>query len=84
VEETITEAARARNIEIADGAQGMPMVIGAILLNNGAISNGQYELLSRLRLLVVEAEQAPPDGITAESATDFVSLAMRLAGSVAP
>ena len=41
VEETITEAARARNIEIADGAQGMPMVIGAILLNNGAISNGQ-------------------------------------------
>jgi hypothetical protein len=24
VEETITEAARARNIEIADGAQGMP------------------------------------------------------------
>ena len=39
VEETITEAARARNIEIADGALGMPMVIGAILLNNGAISN---------------------------------------------
>jgi hypothetical protein len=83
VEETITEAARTRNIEIADGALGMPMVIGAILLNNGAISTGQYDLLSRLRLLVNEAELAPPDGITADSASDFVGLAMRLAGSVA-
>ncbi len=83
VEEAITEAARARNVEIADGAQGMPMVIGAILLNNGVISTAQYDLLSRLRRLVMDAELAPSDGITAESASDFVSLAMRLAGSVA-
>lgn len=83
VEEAIMEAARARNIEIADGALGMPMVIGALLLNKGAISTAQYDLLSRLRQLVNEAEHAPPDGITAESASDFVSLAMRLAGSVA-
>jgi hypothetical protein len=83
VEEAITDAARARNIEVADGALGMPMVIGAILLNNGVISAGQYDLLSRLRLLMNEAELAPPDGITPESASDFVSLAMRLAGSVA-
>ena len=82
VEEAITDAARARKIEIADGAQAMPMVIGAILLNNGAITTVQYDLLSRLRQLENEAELAPPDGITAESASDFVSLAMRLAGSV--
>ncbi len=82
VEEAITDAARARNVEIADGALGMPMVIGALLLNKGVISTAQYDLLSRLRLLVNEAELAPPDGITAESASDFVSLAMRLAGSV--
>ena len=83
VEDAITDAARARNIEIADGALGMPMVIGALLLNKGAISTAQYDLLSRLRRLVMDAELAPPDGITAESASDFVSLAMRLAGSVA-
>jgi len=83
VEESITGAAQARNVEIADGAMGMPMVIGALLLNKGALSTGQYDLLSRLRLLAHEAELAPPDGISAESASDFVSLAMRLAGSVA-
>jgi hypothetical protein len=82
VEEAITDAARTHNVEIADGALGMPMVIGALLLNKGVISTAQYDLLSRLRLLVNEAELAPPDGITAESASDFVSLAMRLAGSV--
>lgn len=83
VEDAITEAARGRKIEIADGAQGMPMVVGAILLNNGVISTAQYDLLSRLRQLMNEAELAPPDSITAESARDFVSLAMRLAGAVA-
>lgn len=82
VEEAITEAARARNIEIADGAQGMPMVIGAILLNGGVISSGEYELLSRLRALLNEAEHAPPDAITAESAGYFITLAMRLAAAV--
>jgi hypothetical protein len=82
VEDAIMDAAQARKIEIADGAQGMPMVIGAILLNNGAITTAQYDLLSRLRKLMNEAELAPPDSITVESASDFVSLAMRLAGSV--
>jgi hypothetical protein len=82
VEDAIIDAARGRKIEIADGAQGMPMVIGAILLNNGAIATAQYDLLSRLRRLANHAELAPPDGITVESASEFVGLAMRLAGSV--
>ena len=45
---------------------GMPMVIG--LFNKGVVSTGQYDLPSRLRQLVNEAELAPPDGITAGSA----------------
>ena len=82
VEDSISEAARARNIEIADGALGMPMVIGAILLNNGVISGDEYELLSRLRTLLNEAEQAPPVAITSEAAAYFINLAMRLASAV--
>jgi hypothetical protein len=45
VEESITQIARKKNIDIADGAQGMPMVIGAILPNQGAICAAQYDLL---------------------------------------
>jgi len=84
VENSIVETARARHIDIADGAMGMPMIIGAILLNNGVISGDEYELLSRLRALLKEAEHAPPDTITSEAATYFINLAMRLAGEVAP
>lgn len=43
VEESTIEAAHRKNIEITDAAQAMPMVIGAILLNQHAIDNAQYE-----------------------------------------
>jgi hypothetical protein len=82
VEDAILQSARARKIEIADAAESMPMVVGAILLNQGAISNAQYDLLSRLRLLANEVERTPPDGITSESAAEFIALALRLAASV--
>jgi hypothetical protein len=83
VEESITQIARKKNIDIADGAQGMPMVIGAILLNQGAICAAQYDLLSKLRILANEAEYAEPDSITRESAAEFIGLAVRVAASVA-
>ena len=83
VEDSITQLARDKNIPIADGAQGMPMVVGAILLNQGAISSAQYDLFSRLRLLLDESERAAPDSITNESAIEYISLALRLAASVA-
>ena len=83
VEDSIVETARVRHVDIADGAMGMPMIIGAILLNNGVISGDEYELLSRLRALLNEAEHAPPDTITSEAATYFINLAVRLSGAVA-
>jgi hypothetical protein len=83
VEDSVREIAKKKKIDIADGAQGMPMVIGAILLNQGAISAAQYDLLSKLRILVDEAEHAEPDSITRESAAEFIGLALRLAASVA-
>jgi hypothetical protein len=84
VEESTIEAAHRKNIKITDAAQAMPMVIGAILLNQHAIENAQYELLYRLRILVNEAEQAPPDRLTTESAVEFIGLALRLAASINP
>jgi hypothetical protein len=82
VEDAVVQAASAKQIEIADAAQTMPMVIGAILLNQGAISDQQYELLSRLRILVKEAELAPPDSISTESAAEYIGLSWRLAASL--
>jgi hypothetical protein len=82
VEDAIVQAAHARQVEIADAAQSMPMVIGAILLNQGMISEQQYELLSKLRVLVKEAEHAPPDSLSTESAAEFIGLAWRLAASL--
>jgi hypothetical protein len=84
VEEAILHTAKNRNVEIADAAQSMPMVVGSILLNQGVISPSQYDLLSKLRILVNDAEHAPPDSITTESAVDFIGLALRLAASVNP
>ena len=82
VEETLADAAHTVNLEIADGAAGMPMVIGALLLNQGTISGDQFELLSKLRVLLNDAELASPDGIKPESAAEFVDLALRLAASM--
>lgn len=82
VEESAFQAAKREHIEIADAAQSMPMVVGSILLNQGLISVSQYDLMSRLRRLVNEAEQAPPDAVDAESAVEFIGLALRLAASI--
>jgi hypothetical protein len=82
VEKSIRELAKKRNTEVTDAAEGMPMVIGAILLNQGAISGQQYELMQKLRMLYHEAERAEPDTITADSAAEYVGLALRLAASV--
>ncbi len=84
VEDAALAAAKNKNIEIADAAQNMPMVVGSILLNQGAISTSQYDLLSKLRSLVNDAEHAPPDAINSETAVEFVGLALRLAASINP
>jgi hypothetical protein len=82
VESAVSETARKLKIEITEAASGMPMVVGALLLNRNAISGGQYELLYKLRELLNEADTAPPDSLSAESATEFVALALRLAASI--
>jgi hypothetical protein len=84
VEDAALEAAKNKNIEIADAAQNMPMVVGSILLNQGAISTSQFDLLSKLRGLVNDAELAPPDAINSEAAVEFIGLALRLAASINP
>lgn len=84
VEEAELQAVENKNIEIAGAARTMPMVVGAILLNEGILSQPQYELLSKLRSLVNDAEHAPPDAITSESAIEFIGLALRLAASINP
>jgi hypothetical protein len=82
VENSIRDLAKKMNTEITDAAEGMPMVIGAILLNQGVISTEQYELMQKLRMLYHEAERAEPDTITADSAGEYVGLALRLAASI--
>jgi hypothetical protein len=82
IEESMAALAHAKHIEIADGARGMPMVVGALLLVHGAITEAQYELLSKLRNLVEEASNSAPDAIGSESAAEFVSLAQRFANSL--
>jgi hypothetical protein len=51
LEDLLTDTARAKSIEISDGALGIPMVTGALLLKDGIIDRDQYDLLSRLRAL---------------------------------
>jgi hypothetical protein len=82
VESSIRKLAQEKKAQIADAAEGMPMVVGAILLNQGAISSAQYELMQKLRLLFHEAERAEPDSLTTDSAIEYVGLALRLAASI--
>ena len=82
VESSIRELAKKKNTEITDAAEGMPMVIGAILLNQGVLTSQQYELMQKLRMLYHEAERAEPDTITTDSAAEYVGLALRLAASI--
>jgi hypothetical protein len=82
VERSMRELAQEKNIELTDAAEGMPMVIGAILLNQGVITSQQYELMQKLRMLLHEAERAEPDSIATDSAAEYVGLALRLAASI--
>jgi hypothetical protein len=82
VETSIRQLAKEKGTEIADAAEGMPMVIGAILLNQSAISSAQYELMQKLRVLYHEVERADPDSIGADAAAEYVGLALRLAASI--
>lgn len=82
VEAALKRTAKGHGLQAAPGAWSMPMVLGALLLNAGILSEAQYDLLSRLRRLAAEAERAPVDSISPESAADFVALALRFAGSL--
>lgn len=53
-------------------------------LNAGAISDRQYDLLSRRRRLANEAERAPVDSISPDSAAEYVGSALRFAASLEP
>jgi hypothetical protein len=82
IETSIRELAKKKNTDITDAAENMPMVIGALLLNQGAIAADQYVLMQKLRILLHEAERAEPDSITSASAAEYVTLALRLAASI--
>jgi hypothetical protein len=84
VESALQRVAKARHLQAAPGAWSMPMVLGALLLNTGAISERQYDLLSRLRRLTNEAERAPVDSISTDAAAEYVGLALRFAASLEP
>ncbi len=82
VHESIIEFARRKGIELSEAAVAMPMVVGAFLLAAGAITAEQYDLLSKLRALLDEAERAQPDSISVESASEFINLASGLTASI--
>jgi len=84
VEVALDRLAKARHVEAAPAVWQMPMVLGALLLNAGVLSQHQYEMLSKVRQLVSEAERAPVDGLNPDDAVEFVSLAMPLAVSLNP
>jgi hypothetical protein len=84
VETSLERLAKQRNLEAAPPVWHMPMVLGALLLNVGALSQHQYELLSKLRQLVSEAERAPIDSLNPEDAVEFVGLALPFAASMRP
>jgi hypothetical protein len=84
VESSLLETAKEKKIEIAEAAESMPMVVGALLMNQGAMSVPEYELLQKLRLLFHQAERAEPDSVKTESAAEYIGLALRLAASIDP
>jgi hypothetical protein len=83
VEAALNSLAKSRNLEAAPSAWSMPMVLGALMLNAGIITDAQYSMLNRLRRLTSEAERAPVDTLAADDAVAFVELALRLAASLA-
>ena len=82
VETALHDLAKARGLEVAPTAWSMPMVLGALMLNSGVISDAQYSMLNRLRRLTSEAERAPLDSLSVDDAVQFVELALRLAASM--
>jgi hypothetical protein len=82
VESTLERVAKSRNLQAAPAVWSMPMVLGALMLNEGLISESQYNLLNRIRILAGEAERAPVNSLAPQDAAEFVSLALRLSASL--
>jgi hypothetical protein len=82
VESTLERIAKSRNLQAAPAVWSMPMILGALMLNEGLISQPQFDLLNRIRILAGEAEHAPTNTLQSDDAADFVALALRLSASL--
>lgn len=82
VESALASVAKSRNLQVAPAVWSMPMVLGSLILNAGFMSDAQYSLLSRLRLLTSEAERAATDSLNSDDAAEFVGLALRMTASL--
>lgn len=82
VELALAGVAKSRALQVAPAVWSMPMVLGSLILNAGFMSDAQYNLLSRLRLLTSEAERAPADSLNSDDAAEFVGLALRMTASL--
>jgi len=72
------------DLKVAPAVRVMPMVLGALLYREGKISEAQYSLLRRMRVLRNEASHSPQGSVDVEQASSFVKLAVRLSASLDP
>ena len=82
LEEQLVAAAKRHNLDVADTAWAMPMLLGGIMLNAGIISDSQYTILHRVKQLRNEAAHPTGMEVGIDDAGRYVELAIRLAASL--
>jgi hypothetical protein len=83
VENSLVEAGRAKSIDVAPAVWTMPLVLSAMMLDKGALTQSQHDLLLQLKLLRDRLVHTPGFKVPPDEAIRYAELASRLRTSIA-
>lgn len=81
VVDALQDRAESQAATLAPAVRTMPLVLSALLLSDGHISQAQYDLITRLSSLRNRAIHADQGEITDRDATEYAGLVERLVTS---
>jgi hypothetical protein len=83
VESSLVEFARSRTLTAAPAAWVMPLVLAALLFNEGQLTDSQNEVIRRLKALRDRITHTPGFVISADEALKYVDVASRVVAMLA-
>jgi hypothetical protein len=82
IESRMIEVARIHKLDVAPAVWTMPMVLAALMLNKGILTEPQHSLLLKIKHLRNQVAESGTLRLSADEASRYIDLAVRLASSM--